>query len=245
MPMVKLFIIPLVAALISTYLWYATYITGKTAFLFGVIVNLIYLLIQLYRYGLLFTSTTISEIDWPSFTYYYKEYECEYKDIRKKAFKELSESDRNMLKSQPMVNYMEIYQDCVAPGKALESGHACGGFALRSGAETDIGISKVLETHGFKRRVFEKCRVALSTMKKVDELSGRIALDKTADQIWTHLKAGRISKGVLFIWEEKKTVSCGAFMGEESRQYIIKGFINEANVKSEMILNEDRIKKLS
>jgi len=239
MSVAKILIFPGVSLLASLLLWLLKLFTGKTIVIIYTMLILLYLLIQLYRYGILLTSPKIHETICPHFTFYYKEYDCEYKEVRPKIYKELNEADGNMLKSQPQVNYVEIYQN---HNPALTQGHTLAGFALRSVAEYDIGIAQVMKALNFKKRVFNECPSIVSSLKKVDELSSRIALDKLAGQLWDYAKNIKKTNGVLFKWEEKKTVSCGVWLGAEAKQFNVKGFLEEPNVKSEF-LQDDSLTK--
>ncbi len=238
MSVVKILVIPLVSFLVLLYLWYSRLLNGTKALTFGAISQLVYILVQLYRYGLLFTSAVVAETAWPGFVCYYKEYDCEYAQAREKVQKLMTDADRNMLRSQHQVNYIEIYQEKAAGKK---EGHVLAGFALQGDAKNDIGIGKVLETLRFKRREFSSCTAMVGTMKKVDEYSGRIAVLRMAEQACAAATAtpGRVA-GPVFIWEDKKLVSCGAFVGPESKQYLVKGFSDEDNVKSEIVADAQK-----
>ncbi len=229
----RILAIPLLTLFVLGCLWYIRILSGTSVLFAGVVSSLAYVLLQAYRYGLVFAAATVEEKDWPGFTCYYKEYECEYAKARKKLHKLMTGADLNMLKSQHQVNYIEIYQDRKAAKET--SGHVLAGFALRGEAEIDVGISKVLETLNFRKRKFAPGLAILGEMKRVDEFGGRIAVSKLGSQARTAAEASGKQVGPMFVWEDKRAVSCGVFVGPTSKQYAVKGFVEEPNVKSEVV----------
>ena len=242
MSLLKLLAFPIISLALMLYLWMTHRIATKNSLIIAGVLNLIYIAVQAYRYGLLKMTIKLEERLWPEFTCYFKEYNCGYYDARNKTFKELTEADTNMLKSQPQVNYVEVYCDKTSKSYNEGAGHVLVGFALQGDAGIDIGIARVLETLNYKKRTFSSCNATFGALTKVDEFSGRIALSKMSGHIWETVEKQHNGQGVMFTWEDKKFVICGAFVGLESQQFLIKGIPSEPNAQSFLVNDSKKFK---
>jgi hypothetical protein len=222
MSMAKIIAFPLLSLLALLYLWCANLVTIKNVWIIAAVVNIIYVTMQLYRYGILFMKPSIAEIKCPEFTFYYKEFDGKYCDAREKLVKPFSECDGNMVKSEYQVDYLEIYTDKVDKSKCQSSGHIIAGFALRGAAAIDIGVRKVLECHNFKKTDIKPCEAIVGTIKKIDNYSGGIVVHKLSGHVRNYLESKYKESGMLFMWEQKKTVTCGVFYGQSKKQFEMK-----------------------
>ncbi len=218
MGIIKLAVLPLVCFAILLYPWYMGWITGLTTVLILAAIAVGYSLVQSIRYGLFAGASPYSD-SLPAVKFCYKEYQCDYKEVKEKFMKELKDADHNMLKSKNYVNCMVIYYDNPEDLRNEDQGRACAGFALHGEAEEDIGINKVLEAAKFKAVRLEGCDTETMNVPKVDDMSCSVSIMKTMDKAWANAK----EKGCecLFQWEDSKTVRSGFFTGKNSKQYMI------------------------
>jgi len=242
MSSLKLLAFPIISSALMLYLWLSNRLGVGKAVMIEVTLNLVYVFLQVYRYGLLQLTVGFGEEQWPAFTYYFKEYDCKYSDAREKVFKELSEADRNMLKTQPQVNYMEVYLDKSKKSYKESAGRVTVGFALQGDAEKDIGIAKVLECLNYDKRELKPCKAVHGRMKMVDEYSGRLALRMWAGPAWDTVEKHHGGQGTMFIWEGKKSLACGVFVGPESKQFLVKVIPSEPNAQSFLVNDPKKFK---
>ena len=231
MGIIKFSLIPTAFALFITYLWYTSRLSGYITILIGLVVTFLYTLIQCYRYGM-FDRTSVIQLKFPAFKYYYKEYQCDYGNLRKKAMNELSEEDHNMLKSKAKVNYFAIYYDDPKSIVEKKQCRACAGFALRGEAEDDIGINKVLEVVNFIPVQLNQCDAMAVKLPNIDDLSNQVALFKTMNKMWEYSRQNgtKSDQSLLFQWEENKELSTGVFTGKLQEQYML--YANQTMDKS-------------
>eukprot|EP00831_Metopus_contortus_P006761 TRINITY_DN1258_c0_g2_i2.p1 TRINITY_DN1258_c0_g2~~TRINITY_DN1258_c0_g2_i2.p1 ORF type:complete len:301 (+),score=65.19 TRINITY_DN1258_c0_g2_i2:101-1003(+) len=236
MSMIRLIVGPIITGGILLLLWILKYLSGMWSLqIFGVLLA-IYIFVQIIRYGIIFPSAILQEVEWPAMTVYYQEYEGEYKAARKNMLKPFKDSDKNMLKSIPSVSYFEFFPEITNKNYKASSGHCAVGFGLLGEAVTDIGIKNVLESLRFKKKQIEPCTAVTMTMRKVDEYSKSIALYKLSDALWSSLENKKENSGVFFVWEEKKTVTCGVFIGERKNQFLVHGIVGIPNTESNICL---------
>jgi len=220
---------------ILSLLWFLTIIEGKLVFIITGIVIFICAIIQAIVYIIDIGSTKIQETDFPKFTFYYKDFDCEYKEVKSKVDKEFVKADKNMLKSQPVTNYMEIYCDRNFSVKEKSKGNTVAGFALRSYAEKDIGISKVLEALKYKKKEFKECKAVIGSMNMTDDVVKRVALNNLMKKTWNYVVDEKKTQGIPFMLEDKKKVICGVFIGEESNQFKVLRLEDASAVESEIL----------
>jgi len=230
MGLIKLTMLPFVCSAILLYLWYSGRITGLITVICIGAFAAAYSFIQSCRYGL-FTGVHLNKFDFPKIKLYYKEYQCNYKDLKERVMKELKDEDHNMLKSKATVNYVAIYYDSPASLSDEDRGRACAGFALRGEAEDDIGINKVLEMAKFQIKELDCCEAAAMKVPKIDDLSYSVSIIKTMNKLWECANACHKGAECLFQLEEKKEVSSGVFTGDKRDQYMFHSLLATATIE--------------
>ena len=148
-----------------------------------------------------------------------------------------------MIKSQPVANYMEIY-----PKRNLSqdkpSGIIFAGFALRYHAENDIGIEKVLSILKYKKQVINESQAIVGSMNMTDVLTKSFALKDLWHRVWNYLENTKKTTGVPCKWEEKKKITCGAFIENMNDQLRFLS-IDTASITESEVLKSDNDKKNS
>lgn len=236
----KLLAPPAVAAIVFFIIWYTNRITIWNALFVYSMLNLGYFVVKAFKYGLLFHSCKITETQLTAFTFYYKEYNCKYSKAKSMITKDFREEDIKMLKSQPDVQYMEIYLERTRENPYKNFGRILAGYALREDAAFDVGIKNVLQEFNFKKTSFDDCNVIQSSLKKIDELSKGFAFYKLSQPIWDYVASGEKETSHMFLTENKITVSCGVFKGKEPIK--IKEIL-EDRVNTKELLEETKSKK--
>ena len=214
-------LVALISSLIIFVLWYFNIIPTKWSLIIGGSIILICILTQAIIYKLAFSTMKIQDIKFSKFTFCFKDYDCNYSEVKSKVFKELVESDANMLKSQPITNYMEIYTDRTI-SKNKKAGHILAGFALRSYAENDFGIGKVLDCLNYKREEFPEFETVVGSMEKAGSVHEIIAMGNLVEKTWQHVKDIKKMEGVPFMWLEKKKLTCGVFVDKGIHDFLAK-----------------------
>ena len=223
--------IALISSLIIFVLWYFNIMTTKWSMIIGGSIILICITIQAIIYKLAFSTTKIQDIKFSKFTFCFKDYDCNYSEVKSKVFKELVESDLNMLKSQPITNYMEIYTDRTI-SKNKKAGHVLAGFALRSYAENDFGIGKVLECLNYKRVQFSEFETVVGSMEKAGSVHEIIAMGNLVGNTLQLVMDIKNMEGVHFMWLEKKKLVCGVFIDRGIHDSLAKISIPSTHVQT-------------
>eukprot|EP01022_Parablepharisma_sp_SALTPOND_P028391 TRINITY_DN70894_c4_g1_i1.p1 TRINITY_DN70894_c4_g1~~TRINITY_DN70894_c4_g1_i1.p1 ORF type:complete len:278 (-),score=18.97 TRINITY_DN70894_c4_g1_i1:1303-2136(-) len=233
MGIIKLSLPPVCLTLLVVYLWSKNILAGYHASLIISGLDFLYIFVQCFRYGV-FDRTQEEQLQFPSTKYYYKEYQCEYTDLKKKVMKELTDEDHNMLKSKAKVTYLAIYYDNPKTIIEKKKGRACAGFALQGEAEEDIGINKVLEAAKFKVKRLDECEAIAVKLPKIDHLSNSVAIIKTMSKLWNYATRTEGTTNCLFQWEESKTLRSGVFTGKCRNQYLFHSASSQYPNKPEL-----------
>jgi len=165
----------------------------------------------------------------PNFVFFFKEFNCDPRTIKDKIFKELSEETNNKLKERPTVSYLEVYDNYNPFQDKKHSQLTFAGFALTQQAKNDEEIHKILETLEYKKREIKMSEVELKSILTSDGSSKRLALEKMLTEVWEYVEKVKKCVGIAFMWEGKKSVACGAFVGQEVEQFKL-GAIDKTSI---------------
>jgi hypothetical protein len=220
MGLVKILSLPAICGLVLLFLWYKRWMSGLMAGEVLGIVVVVYAIVQTYRYGLL-SGTSLRARTMPAVKLYYKEYQCNYKDVKAKVMQGLKGEDRNMLLTKNAVDYVAIYYDNPHRLHNSDAGRVCAGFALHGESFDDIGINKVLEAANFQAKVLQEGDAETMSLPKVDDLSYSVSLLKTMSKLWELAQTEHKDADCVFQWEEKAIVVSGIFVGKHRDQYLL------------------------
>lgn len=231
----------LLAELVVAALYWFDCITKNIALILVFAIILIAIAVKLILDKIELNSAKLQETKFFDFTFYFKSFNCDPSTIRDTVHKELTEADYNMLKSQPTTSYIEVY-NTYNPSKTKKLPQlSFAGFALTHYAKDDVGIRKVLENLGYKKREIKQCDVVLRSMKTSNGLKKRQIMENLLAETWNYVENVKNTSGIAFMWEEKRKVACGVFIGEGAFQFKF-GNIEQASMIQSEILESDHKK---
>ncbi len=240
----KLLLIPLLWVVPLIYLWSADRLSWVHVELAALALTLAYWVFQAVRYGLIGPAPQVKEILLPQVTYYFKQYQGNFREARSLFLAEISPSARRILEFDAAI--LSLYFDSPFILQDMASARFAVGFALVDG-EDDTAALEILEGLGCEKAVLPECRIASISLRVLDSLSYIVAAIRCIRPLWAYVDRYyrqmwlEMHEVPMVEWIRRGTIRYGALVGDSKRAFRLSKYPTpRRNAKAELEFDRRR-----